>query len=193
LRAALADTLAAFHRDHPRQPGMEMESLRSQLAAELPPKVFRAIIAQLGADGDLVRTDSVVRLPAHRTGLGQDDAELAQRVVAHLSAAGLTPPDVKQLASELGLAPARLSELLPAIERTGRIARTEPDLYFAADALERARDVIRSHIAAHGEITAAAFRDAIHASRKFSIALLNYFDRTGFTLRVGDTRKLRRG
>ena len=39
----------------------------------------------------------------------------------------------------------------------------------------------------------ARFRDLIKASRKFSIALLNYFDRTGFTLRVGDARKVRRG
>jgi selenocysteine-specific elongation factor len=73
------------------------------------------------------------------------------------------------------------------------VARVAPDLYFAADAVDRARDLIRVHVAAHGEITAAAFRDLIQASRKFSIALLNYFDRTGFTLRVGDTRKLRRG
>ena len=73
------------------------------------------------------------------------------------------------------------------------MARAAPDLYFAADAVERARELIRAHVAAHGEITAAAFRDLIGASRKFSIALLDYFDRTGFTLRVGDVRKVRRG
>jgi hypothetical protein len=40
-------------------------------------------------------------------------------------------------------------------------------------------------------VYAAAFRDLIGTSRKFSIALLTYFDRTGFTLRVGDIRRLR--
>ena len=33
----------------------------------------------------------------------------------------------------------------------------------------------------------------IGASRKFAIAFLEYFDRTGVTIRVGDQRKLRRG
>jgi len=193
LREAIWATLEAYHRQQPRQPGMEMESLRSQLAPELPAKLFRGVIEQLAADGALVRNDSVVHLPTHATGLGRADAQLADQLVARLSAAALTPPDLKQLAAELGIVPARLAELLPEIERAGRIARAAPDLYFAADAVERARDVIRQHVAAHGEITAAAFRDAIHASRKFSIALLNYFDRTGFTLRVGDARKLRRG
>ena len=42
-----------------------------------------------------------------------------------------------------------------------------------------------------GEITAATYRDALKASRKFAIALLDYFDHSGVTTRVGDARKLR--
>jgi selenocysteine-specific elongation factor len=172
---------------------MEMESLRSQLAADLAPKVFRAVVEQLAAQQVLVRTDSLVRLPTHTTGLDRGEVRIAEQVVAALSAAGFTPPDAKQLATDLATAAPHLGEILVELERAGRVARAAPDLYFAADAVERARDLIRAHVAQHGEITAAAFRDLIGASRKFSIALLNYFDRTGFTLRLGDIRKLRRG
>jgi selenocysteine-specific elongation factor len=193
LRAAVHEALAAFHRDQPRQPGMEMESLRSQLAAGLPPKVFRAIVEQLAAEQVLVRADSLVRLPQHRLGLERGEAQLAARVVAALEGAGFTPPEVKQLATDLGIGPKQLGEILVELERGGRVVRAAPDLYFAAAAVERARALIRAHVADHGEITAAAFRDLLAASRKFSIALLNYLDRTGFTLRVGDVRKLRRG
>jgi len=41
------------------------------------------------------------------------------------------------------------------------------------------------------QITAATFRDLLGASRKFAIALLDHFDHTGVTTRVGDTRRLR--
>src|SRR5262249_28651652 len=133
MRIAICAALAAHHRAQPRQPGMEMESLRSQLAPELPAKLFRAVIEQLAADGGLARNDSVVRLPSHATGLDRGDERLAERVVARLSAAGFTPPDLKQLASELDVPPARLAELFPELERAGRIARAAPDLYFAAD------------------------------------------------------------
>ena len=44
----------------------------------------------------------------------------------------------------------------------------------------------------HRDITAAVFRDLIGASRKFAIAVLDWCDRTGVTVRVGDLRKLRR-
>jgi len=193
LRAAVRAALAGFHREQPRQPGMEMESLRSQLAADLPAKVFRAVVEQLALERELVRADSLVRLPTHSAGLDHAEERLAEQVAARLSAAGFTPPDVKQIATDLGLAPPRLLGILAELERAGRVARAAPDLYFAADAVERARTLIRDYAAAHGEITAAAFRDLISASRKFSIGLLNYFDRTGFTLRIGDARKVRRG
>jgi selenocysteine-specific elongation factor len=86
-----------------------------------------------------------------------------------------------------------LQDLLTELERQQRVIRVAPDLYFSATAVDEARDLIRRHATEHGQIDAATFRDLIGASRKFSIALLNYFDRTGFTLRVGDQRKLRRG
>jgi selenocysteine-specific elongation factor len=192
LRAAVGDVLGAFHSAQPRQPGMEMESLRTQVAPDLSAKLFRAVVEQLAHQGVLLREDSLVRLPTHVTGLQGAEMQLANRLVTSLTAGGFTPPDAKQLAAELGISAARLAVLVAELERTGRIVRAAPDMFFSPDAVERAQGLIRGHVATHGEITAAAFRDLIAASRKFSIALLNYFDRTGFTLRVGDIRKLRR-
>jgi len=197
LREAVREALAAFHRAQPRQRGMDMESLRSQLAApplaaDLAPKVFRAVVEQLARDSALVREDTVVRLPTHQGGLSPAETELGARLAARLAEAGLTPPDVRQVAADLGIAPPRLPAILAELERVAAVARADTDLYFAADAVERARGLIRAYAAAHGgEITAAQFRDLIGASRKFSIGLLTYFDRTGFTLRLGDVRKVR--
>ena len=85
----------------------------------------------------------------------------------------------------------KLQAILKQLEREGRVVQVDSELWFAREPLERARAVIREHAAAHGQIDAATFRDLLGASRKFSIALLDYFDRTGFTMRVGDVRKLR--
>jgi len=192
LRGAVESALDDFHRANPRAPGMEMESLRSQLAAELPPKVFRAVVAELEREKVLVRRESAVHRPGHRTGLSDAEESLARRIEALLSAAALTPPEVRLLEAELATPGKRLQDLLVQLEREGRVVRVAPDLYYAPAAVERARELIRRHAAEHGDLDAATFRDLIGASRKFSIALLNYFDRTGFTLRVGDVRKLKR-
>ena len=66
------------------------------------------------------------------------------------------------------------------------------ELYLSSATLEKARVVLTGHLAAQGEITAATFRDLLGISRKTAIPLLEYFDRTGLTLRIGDVRKLRK-
>jgi selenocysteine-specific elongation factor len=42
-----------------------------------------------------------------------------------------------------------------------------------------------------GEMTAASFRDLIGSTRKYTIPLLEYFDRSGLTIRIGDARRLK--
>jgi selenocysteine-specific elongation factor len=191
LRAAVTALLDDFHRMSPRQPGMEMESLRSQLAVDLTPKVFRAVIAELEREKVLVRDDSTVRRPTHSTGLSGAEKVLASRLEETLTEAGFTPPDVASLAQSLGVTVAAAAPLLEHLEREGRIARVDAKLYFAGPSIEKARTLVSAFIAEHGQIDAAQLRDLIGASRKFSIAILTYFDRSGFTLRVGDVRKLR--
>jgi len=170
---------------------MEMESLRTQIAPDVSPKLFRAVLDALIGEHAIAREESLVRLPAHRVALARDDAELAARAEALLAAGGFTPPDLTQLERTLAVPRSRVQTLLQQLEREGRVAKITDGLYFARGPLDAVRALVRQHIATHGEISAATLRDLLGASRKFSIALLDYFDRTGFTLRVGDIRKLR--
>jgi selenocysteine-specific elongation factor len=191
LRTAVVDTLKDFHRRAALNPGMEMESLRSRIAPDLSPKVFRAVLDALVANAVVARDDSIIRLPSHRVALRHDEEELGARAEASIAAGEFTPPDLKQMESALGVPRQRLQGILQQLEREGRVAKIAEGLYFARAPLERARTLLRDYVEAHGEINAATFRDLLGASRKFSISLLDYFDRTGFTLRVGDVRKLR--
>ncbi len=67
-----------------------------------------------------------------------------------------------------------------------------PDLYFLARVGRPrfATDLVRD-LSATGEITTAQFRDRHKTSRKYAIPLLEYFDRTGVTVRIGEMRRLR--
>jgi len=191
LRTAAVELLRTVHQKTPLAPGMEMESLRSQIAPDLSPKIFRAVLEALSAEKVIARDDSILRLPAHRVALRRDEAQLGARAETLIAQGGFTPPDLKQIETALGVPRAQLNAILQQLEREGRVAKIGEGLYYAAEPLERVRGLLRAYVAQHGEITAATFRDLLGASRKFSIALLDYFDRTGFTLRVGDVRKLR--
>lgn len=192
LRTAVLEALRQYHERNPLLPGLEMESLRMHIAPDLSLKIYRALLDALLSQGVIARGDSsTVRLPSHKVILKRDEEELGRRAEALISTGGVTPPDMKQIESTLGVPRPRLAPILQQLERQGKVVKIATDLYFAREHLERARALLREYAEAHGEINAATFRDLLGASRKFSISLLDYFDRTGFTLRVGDVRKLR--
>lgn len=188
----VAKALATFHEATPLARGMEMESLRSQLSFSFTPKIFRAVIDKLIVEKVIVREESVVRLPSHSVKLSGGEQETAARVERLLQEGGFTPPELKELEEKLKLARKPLIELLSVLESRGAVVKVTTDLYLSSATLEKAKTALIDHLTTHGEIAAAGFRDLLGVSRKTAIPLLEYFDRTGVTLRVGDVRKLRK-
>lgn len=190
--AEVTKVLTAFHRATPLARGMEMESLRNQLPFSFTPKIFRAVIEKLVVEKVAVREESILRLPSHSVTLSGGEQETAARVERFLQEGGFTPPELKELEEKLKIARKPLTELLNVLESRGAVVKVTTDLYLSGAVLEKAKTALVDHLTTHGEITAAAFRDLLGVSRKTAIPLLEYFDRIGLTLRVGDVRKLRR-
>jgi len=190
--ALVVEAVAAHHRSEPLAAGLEMERLRTGLPWDVSPRVFRWGIDRLVAAGKLVRTERLVHLPSHRVTLAAAARDRATELEELLAAGGFTPPDVRQLAGLTGLSARAVTDVLAVLEQEGRVVRIAPDLFYARRPADEALSRLAAHCRAHGDITAAAFRDAIGASRKFAIAFLDWTDRTGVTLRIGDLRRLRR-
>jgi selenocysteine-specific elongation factor len=169
-----------------------METLRTGLPWEIRARVFRWGVDRLVESGRLVRSGQVVSLPSHRVETAAETRDRAAELESLLVAGGFTPPDVRQLAEATGQPAQAVLEQLATLERDGRAVRVAPDLYYARQPADEAIARLTAHCREHGEITAAAFRDVIAASRKFAIAFLDWTDRTGVTLRIGDLRRLRR-
>jgi selenocysteine-specific elongation factor len=65
------------------------------------------------------------------------------------------------------------------------------DLYYHAETIAELRDRLVNRIRERGDIDAQGSKELSGLSRKFSIPLLEYFDRIKITLRIGDKRVLR--
>jgi selenocysteine-specific elongation factor len=194
LNGRVVQAVTIFHREQPLAPGLEMEALRSDLPHSISPRDFRLILERMGDEAALVREDSHLRLASHRVQLTAAQDDLRGRIERILDEAGFQPPELKQLAERLQLPPPelpRLRTLLTAMERENRVVRVASELYFSPAALEVAKASLIERLQIDGKITAAVYRDVLRASRKFAIALLDYFDHAGVTLRSGDDRKLR--
>ena len=191
LKDHLLRMLKDFHAGHALVPGMDMEELRGKLVFQLSPKLFRVIVDKLIAEKSIAKEESLLRLAQHRVQLGGQEKSLMERIKQILNAQPLSPPDLKEIEKQLAVNRAKLTEVIRLMEREGSIVRVTSELYFLSSSVEKVKTVLCKALAEKSEISAAAFRDLLGSSRKYTIALLEYFDREGVTLRIGDVRRLK--
>ena len=191
LRDDLLQKLKDYHAAHPLAPGMDMEEARDKLRYEVPPRVFRAFLEQLEAAKAIARDGNFLRLPRHEVRLKGDEQTVVAKIKTALGKTPVAPPDLKQIESEAGVSSAKLREVIRVMEREKSIVRVAPDMYFLTESIDKIRRSLREHLSKKNQITPAEFRDLLGTSRKYTIPLLEYFDRDGTTIRAGDVRRLR--
>ena len=96
-----------------------------------------------------------------------------------------SPPSVKECQTEIG------EELLNALVELGQLKQLTPDVIFRTEDYEKMVSNVRAFIREKGQMTVADARDLFDSSRKYMLALLEYLDATGVTIRDGDFRKLK--
>ena len=102
----------------------------------------------------------------------------------------LKAPSVSELAQRLNLPRDEMLDFLKACDRRGQFVRVADNRYFdpaALVALARVAKELAEH-QPEGRFDAKAFRDASEIGRNLTIDVLEFFDRKGFTRRLGDLR-----
>ena len=184
LTAVLPRVLAA----HPA--GVGRETL-----AGLIPRAGRAALdealARLLAAGTLAREGAAIRLRA--ASADRAAAARMQAVAARLAdawrQAGLTPPDLAELAPDV---PRR--RVVDALVRQGVLIRApdrvqKREVLFHRDTLDAARGRLAPLLAGEG-LLVGEVGAALGISRKFCVPLLEYLDSIRFTRRVAERRVL---
>jgi len=180
----VAQVLGAFHRQYPLRRGLPKEELRTRLGAE--PRLFVRELERLKADGVATEDGPFVRLLTHSVEFSASEERQISELLDVLREAGVSPPDRADLELELGVS----SELVDALIAQGRLVEVAPALLYHRETLAEIVARIRADIAEHGPRTVAQIRDLLDASRKYTLALVNYTDEHKITRRIGDERSL---
>ena len=191
LKNEVVSTLKEFHKTHALVPGMDMEELRGKLPYTLSAKIFRAVVDALISDKTIAKEENLLRTAEHRVQLGGQEKSLMDRIKKILAEQTMSPPDLKDIEKQLGVNRNKLTEVLRLLERDRSVIRVATDLYYLSSTIDQVRAVLKKFLSEKGEITAGSFRDLIGSSRKYTIPLLEYFDREGLTIRIGDIRRLK--
>jgi len=175
-------TLHRFHQNDPTLPGVGIDALQAIVAPRAEKTVFRTLMAQLTTEGRLQRDGNLLALPGHDAALKGALGARGDALLAMLERSPFAPlqPDPDDAAAR---------RLIDALARQGKVLRLNGGLAFSAKAYADVDVCLEDFLTEHGEISVGAFRDLLGTTRKYALALLESFDRSGRTVRHGDVRK----
>lgn len=166
---------------------MRREELRTRLMPRAEIHLSDLIIDRLGEDGSIDRLEGLIALHGYRVTLSDEEEAAVQAVERVFSQAAYSPPAPEEIEVETGSRVDRNQILSLLIDR-GVLVRLTPQILMHRDRVDAAWELARSAIEDQGQITLAEFRDRLDTSRKFAIALLEYFDRLKRTRLTGEAR-----
>jgi len=141
----------------------------------------------------VVQEKEVVRLSDHSVALGADEQDVRHEIEQAYFESGLEPPYFRDMTSSLRQNSAHAKEILMHMLKEGTLVKVKEDLYFHRGVIEDLKQKLVSLLKAKGEITTPQFKEMTGVSRKYTIPLIEFFDATKVTIRVGDIRRLREG
>jgi selenocysteine-specific elongation factor len=184
LMKAIKSTLERFHQDNPLRPGMSREQLKSQIG--IAPVVFDAIISQMSNENILEEISAELRIMGYQVRFTEAQQEKIRSLMEKFNADPYAPPSYKQSVELIG------EDLVNSLIDTGRLIQLNEEVLLQQKIFQEMESAVISHIQENEAITLAELRDKYNTSRKYALAVLEYLDLAGVTVRKGDIRKLRR-
>ncbi len=192
IEQTLHGSLETYHKNNPLQVGLSKEELRSGLGRNVDTKVFQFCFNELQKKGLIVQEESAIRLATHQVALQADEKKLQKDLLNWHHAKGLKAATIRETMEEFSDYPESLvKEVFGLLLREEKLVKVSETLYYDATVIAALQKDVCAFIEKEGEIDAPRFKNLTGLTRKFSIPLLEYFDRIKLTIRVGDKRIIR--
>jgi selenocysteine-specific elongation factor len=185
-----AQTLLAaiqeLHQSAPQRAGLSREELAPKAGGS--PELCGLALDQLLRARQIERNGTVFARAGWSTRLSDRDQRLCDQLAQAFKQANWTTPAPADLAPTLRETPDRLERMIRLLCERGVLVKLEERVFMHRDAIAAARQVALRLFKARPGFTTMDFRDALGVSRKYAVPLLDYLDKTRFTVRNGHDR-----
>lgn len=191
FEAASLEYLRSFHRQEPLKAGLSREELKSRTGPAAV-RSFPFLLERLKNSGRINLEKEFVRLSSHKVVLRIDQEEVKKRVEEYYRRVGLQPPVTGVIGESLDLDLRILRESISILIAGKQLVKITEEMAMHSTSLDPLKEKIIAFLGDSGKMTMQDFKEISGLSRKYSVPLLEYFDRSGLTIRVGDHRVLRK-
>ncbi len=182
--------LEAHHAAQPLQSGLRVDELRAHFLPRAEAAERLAVLALFARQEKIRLENGRVALAGFTVQYDEKKAAIAAKIETCYLEGAFEPPTTQDVLDLFPKQAKDAKQVLDAFVEDGKLLPLAPQIHMHRDAFERAIALLQAHVAAHGSITLAEFRDALGTSRKYAVALLEYLDRKRVTKKLGDARTL---
>ncbi|UAW99683.1 selenocysteine-specific translation elongation factor [Halopseudomonas nanhaiensis] len=184
----LLDSVDAFHGEYPQMRGPSFPALARRLGISLPSALLSHAVRQVLDQHCIVQSGPCLHRPGHQPQPSPDSADMFGRMLPLFHHCAPRPPVIGELLDTLELERDSLQTALDELSALGWLVFVGRNRYLLPDSADQLYQSARelASRSADGGFSAAEFRDLTRIGRNHSIAVLEYFDRSGLTrLRLG--------
>jgi selenocysteine-specific elongation factor len=191
LRERSLAALQRFHVQSPDEVGIDSGRLRRIALPNLSDAPWRALINELVVDKAMLRSGPWLHLPDHHIALSASEQSLMLKLQPLIAAGRFDPPWVRDLASAVESPEEGVRSVLRKSVMQGALYQIVRDLFYDRGRVNELATILSGLANQHDSVEAAHYRNALGLGRKRTIQILEFFDRIGYTRRVGDGHVLR--
>ena len=181
LKDSAVKLLESYHKENPLREGMKKDEFRNKLIKYEDISVVDKITDSLVNRKVLKYVNNCVALADFEVQQDNNQQEIENAFLQ----GGFSPESPDQIAARFPKGK-NFKQVLESLVNTGKLVRVEEKILLHADYYNKALTLAKEHVDQNGQITLAEMRDLMGASRKFAVAVLEYWDKRGITKKVGD-------
>jgi selenocysteine-specific elongation factor len=187
---AIEGILTSFHKENPLKAGMFKEELKGKVFGKtLKQKLYDEMLKLLEERHVIRVIGGFVCLEGFKIQYSDEQIDKINRILQAFSERKYSPPKYEELAV-LEKDKKAFKMVYDSLIESGRLIRLSQECTLLKEDLDSAKSSIINYIKDKGSLTAAEGRDLLNTSRKFAVAILEYFDSIKLTKRVEESRVL---
>ena len=183
LSGRAANEVNLYHKTYPLKNGIPREELKSRL--KLSSKLFNAALGKWVSEGTFEENGLWVQRSGFVIHFSPDQQHQVDALLGRFAASPYSPPTLKECQTAVG------ADVYNALVDMGLLIFVPPDVVFRTQDYEYMVAEVRRLLVEGGTLSAAQLRDHFNTSRRYTLALLEYLDGQGITIRDGDVRRLK--
>ncbi len=143
-------------------------------------------VRQLQIEKEINVSDNLLSMAEHETSLKPQQQKIRQDILDQLAVPDLMTPTRKEIEKNMH----QIREVLNYLIQSGEVVELSDGILYRSEDFERTKRTVTDLIRKNGSVEVKDIKNALGLTRKYTIPILEYLDRQGFTRREGDKRVL---